>query len=344
MRGVKLSLEQKHLCNECGKDFKEQKNLEQHCKATGHKHNIEKEIECSNCNKKFKSIKDLKQHQEAKHSKIENQADSDSAKKKIDFTKLKESPLLKNKAVDKGKMNESEARFKEWLDHQVYNFYFLDQTTPTQSEQFKTIASRPDFLIKLADNKHIYVDVKEKQLYTETETFTFYKETQERLATFEERFNIPVWIAMSTRPEAFRVWHFISLNKITKKGELHKDKDGIEFFTIDLKKCFTFGWKDTLNKIVSKVDKVKKIQSKFTNDLMKKLEEHDTELKKIKRQRREDKKKLQNEIDEIKANYLVKPSVKLKQFQEEVTELVSENVKKMKEGLKKTFKKKSDND
>ncbi len=83
---------------------------------------------------------------------------------------------------------------------------------------------------------------------------------------------------------------------------------------------------------------------------MKKLDEHETELRKLKDQRREDKEKLQKEIDEIKANYLVKPSVALKQFQEEVTEMisevneiVSENVKKMKEGLKKTFKKKSSN-
>ncbi len=143
----------------------------------------------------------------------------------MDSSSLKESPSSKNKAVNRGNMNESETRFKEWLDHQVYNFYFLDQTTPTQSEQFKTIASRPDFHIKLAENKHIYVDVKEKQLYTETETFTFYKDTQERLATFEEKFNIPVWIAISTRPDAFRIWHFISLNKITEKGKLHKDKD-----------------------------------------------------------------------------------------------------------------------
>ena len=186
------------------------------------------------------------------------------------------------------------------------------------------------------------MDVKEKRLYPETETFTFYKDTHERLATFEERFNIPVWIAITTKPDAFRIWHLISLNKITEKGELHKDKDGVEFFTIDLKKCFTFGWKDTLNKIVSKVDEVKEIQSKFTAGLMRKLDEHDRELKNLKRQRREDKKKLEMEIDKIKANYLVKPSVKLKQFQEEINELVSENVKKMMEGFKKTFKKKSD--
>ncbi len=235
-----------------------------------------------------------------------------STKKEIEPSNLKERPSLKNKAVDKGNMNESETRFKEWLNHQVYNFYFLDQTTSTQSEQFKSSASRPDFLIKLAENKHIYVDVKEKRLYTETETFTFYKETQERLATLEDRFNIPVWIAISTRPDAFRIWHFISLNKITEKGELHKDKDGQEFFTINLKKCFTFGWKDTLNKKVSKVDEVKEIQSEFTSDLLRKLEVPEAELRKLKRQRREDKKKIQKEIEEIKKNYLVKPSVVLK--------------------------------
>ena len=47
-----MSLEQKYLCSECGKNFKEQKNLEQHCKATGHKHNTENKIHCPDCNKK----------------------------------------------------------------------------------------------------------------------------------------------------------------------------------------------------------------------------------------------------------------------------------------------------
>ena len=118
-----MSLEQEYLCNDCGKPFKEQKKLEQHCKDTGHKSNIEKKIGCPDGNKKFKSAEDLIRHQGDKHSKIDVQSDLASAKKEMEASKLKESPSPKKKAVDKGNMNESETRFKEWLDHQMYNFY-----------------------------------------------------------------------------------------------------------------------------------------------------------------------------------------------------------------------------
>ncbi len=129
---------------------------------------------------------------------------------------------------------------------------------------------------------------------------------------------------------------------VIEKGELHTDKNGNEFLTVGVKKCFTFGWKDTLNKIVSKVNEIKEIQSKVTARLMKKLEEHDRDLRDLKRKRREDKKKLEIEIDKIKADYLVKPSVKLKQFQEDFNEMVSDGVKKVMDGFKKTFKIKDD--
>lgn len=309
---------------------------------------IEKKIKCPYCPKKFKSTKDLEQHKRDVHSKESKEIESIKAeiekKQPVKIEVISENPTEEEKPIEKGKMNDSEAKFKEWLDHQGYNFYFLDQTTSTQSEQFKTIASRPDFAIKLADDKLIYVDVKEKHLYTETETFTFYKETHERLSTFEEKFSIPVWIAISTKQDAFRIWHFISINKIKEKGVLSKDKDDQLYYIIDLKKCYTFGWKDALDKILSKVDELKEIPSDFTKDLMLKLDENDNELKKLKRERRKDKKELQREIDEIKENYLVKPSVKLKQIQKEVNEIVSENVKKMKEGFKKTFKRKSEDE
>ncbi len=175
-----MELEKKYICSKCGRLFKRQEDLDRHCKATGH--NVEKDIDCPFCNKKFKSQKDLKQHQKTKHPQ--------------DIDKSNAVPIkaekVSSKNLEKGKMNESEARFKEWLDHQVYNFYYLDQTSPTQPEQFKNIVTRPDFFIKLTENKHIYVDVKEKQLYTDTESFTLYKETIERLLAFEEELNAPV--------------------------------------------------------------------------------------------------------------------------------------------------------
>ena len=120
-------------------------------------------------------------------------------------------------------MNESEGIFKEWLDTQGYPFVFIDQTPITQSEGFKNKTSRPDFFIKLDNGSYIIaVDIKQRTLHTKFNTFPINKKTQDRLASFELDFNIPVWVAFTTEANAMKVWHWIGIKEIINLGKLLK--------------------------------------------------------------------------------------------------------------------------
>jgi len=341
--------EKPFFCTDCGKMFKQQQDLENHCKSTGHTY--QEKVDCPYCNRNFGSNQALKQHIHDKHSKESFPLIPEpNIKDQIVEQNENAAAVSENmhNGVPSSKMNESEEAFKDWLDNNGYLYFFIDQTPPTQAEQFKTVASRPDFLIKLDDSKYIYVDVKQKRLYTETETFTFYKHTQERLSAFEAEFGGPIWIAISTKEDAYRIWHLISLEEIKKTSELLEDSNGESFYTIDLKRCYTFGWQDALDKLMDKVEEISAQQSKLSEEMRAKLEESDTEIKKLKRERRKDKRKFEKEIKKIKSDYMVKPGVKLKEIQKDVAEKVSEgmeelskNVKKFVKDVKNTFKKKT---
>ena len=344
-----MSKEKPFFCPECGKMFKKQQDLANHCKSTGHKY--QDKIDCPYCNRNFGSNQALKQHIHDTHPKesfplipepVSNQPLIEQKENALSISEDAKS------GAQQSKMNESEEAFKDWLDNNGYLYFFIDQTSPTQAEQFKTVASRPDFLIKLDENKYIYVDVKQKRLYTETETFTFYKHTQERLSAFEAEFGGPVWIAISTKEDAYRIWHLISLEDIIDSGNLLEDSNGEPFYTIDLKRCYTFGWQDALDKLMDKVEELSETQTKLSEEMRARMEESDTEIKKLKRERRKDKRKFEKEIKKIKSDYMVKPGVKLKEIQKDINEKVSEgveqlskNMKKFVEDVKNTFKKKT---
>ncbi len=232
-------------------------------------------------------------------------------------------------------MNESEGMFKEWLDTQGYPFVFIDQSNITQSEKFINKTARPDFFIKLDNNKIIAVDIKQRTLNTKYNTFNVNKKTQDRLASFELDFNIPVWIAFTTEANAMKVWHWIGINEINNLGKLLKVQNR-EFWAINIEKCDILGWKDDLEKISSKLPLKTEFddsQKAFISEILNMLAINDTELKKLIRERRKEQKRLEKRIGKVERDYMVKPSVFIKKLQKDI----NEKVKKLKEKLSKTF-------
>ena len=232
-------------------------------------------------------------------------------------------------------MNESEGMFKEWLDTQGYPFVFIDQTNITQSEGFINKASRPDFFITLDNGNIIAVDIKQRTLHTKFKTFKLNKKTQDRLASFESDFNIPVWVVFTTEANVMKVWHWIGINEINNIGKLLKVKNS-EFWAIVIEKCDTIGWKDDLEKVTSRLPlqtESHASQEAFFSEILKKMAKNDTELKKLIRERRKEQKRLEKRIGKVERDYMVKPSVFFKKLQKNI----NEKVKKMKEKLSKTF-------
>ena len=233
-------------------------------------------------------------------------------------------------------MNESEGIFKEWLDDKGYPFVFIDQTNITQPEEFKNKISRPDFFITLYNGKVVAVDIKKRTLNTKFKSFPINKEIQERLASFESVFKIPVWVAITTEADALKVWHWIAISEITSLGELVRAPNK-EFWAINIEKCDTVGWKDDLEKISNKLPlqtKIREPQDAFLSEILKLLTKNDTEMKKLIRERRKEQKRLEKRIGKVERDYMVKPSVMFKKLQKNI----NERVKKMKEKLSKTFR------
>ena len=232
-------------------------------------------------------------------------------------------------------MNESEEKFKEWLDTKGYPFVFIDQTNITQSEGFINKASRPDFFITLDNDNIIAIDIKQRTLNTKFNTFPINKEIQDKLASFELAFKIPVWVVFTTEANAMKLWHWIGINEIIDIGKLLKVKNS-EFWAVSIEKCDTIGWKDDLEKITSRFPlqtESHASQEAFLSEILKMMASNDTELKKLTRERRKEQKRLEKRIGKVERDYMVKPSVFFKKLQKDI----NEKVKKMKEKLSKTF-------
>ncbi len=91
------------------------------------------------------------------------------------------------------------------------------------------------------------------------------------------------------------------------------------------------------NQIPQESEKLNATQQDFLNIILKMMETNDNELKRSIRKRRKEQKKLEKRIETVERDYMVKPTVFLKQIQKDINEKVSETFKKMKEKLSKTF-------
>ncbi len=149
-----------------------------------------------------------------------------------------------------GVENVAEEKFIEWLEHKKYAYVYLEQSKETFSKLFRGIAKRPDFFVLIDSIGLIAVDVKDREIYKDYETFVVDdKKDVQKLEEFERIFKIPVWFAFSNEEVSYRTWYWISLNNVLKiepkpnsiKGELFRD--------IPITNCKTLGWNDGLGKL-----------------------------------------------------------------------------------------------
>lgn len=154
--------------------------------------------------------------------------------------------------------NDSEQKFKEWLEYKKYSYIYFDQGQDTFSSLFVNNVKRPDFLVLIDSIGLIAVDVKSRKKLIEYKNngksegrFTLNEnEDTQKLLAFERRFRIPVWIVFCLETGGIEVWHWISLSEIVEqfalvdKPEIHRPFRGIP-----IKSCKTIGWDDGLFKL-----------------------------------------------------------------------------------------------
>ena len=77
--------------------------------------------------------------------------------------------------------NNSEQRFKEWLENKGYAYLYIDQSLDCFSSLFKGVTKRPDFLVVINSIGIIAVDVKERIIYEKYESFVIDEEEIQNL-------------------------------------------------------------------------------------------------------------------------------------------------------------------
>lgn len=146
--------------------------------------------------------------------------------------------------------NNSELRFKEWLENKGYAYLYIDQSIDCFSSLFKGITKRPDFLVVINSIGIIAVDVKERKISDKYESFVIDEEEIQKLLSFERVFRIPLWLAFSVEAVQFRTWYWVSLSEVVEKVSLNtRTKDDKPFRPIPMKMCKTIGWESGLSSL-----------------------------------------------------------------------------------------------
>ena len=148
--------------------------------------------------------------------------------------------------------NAGEQEFIEWLNCNDLPFIYVEQSLETYSRHFQNKIKRPDFHIVIHGLGVIAVDVKcqpfKKDIY---KTFTLGQDEYDRLQSYSQNFNIPVWIVYASRPKNIDAWHWLNIRHFEEVAELRENsKDHTSFYVIDVKACKTLGITDQLGKIL----------------------------------------------------------------------------------------------
>jgi len=157
---------------------------------------------------------------------------------------------------DKEKGNETEIRFKEWLDKNKIPYLYLQQDTQTLSLAFKKYFSgkRPDFLILIPNLGFIFVDTKYKKLNLEYKTYPIDTEETKKYSSIQRKFNLNIWYVLSNEDSDYKTWLWIPISKVFESGTLIHTSNisGEEFYAIPPEEFIQIGFNDSLDRLFSK--------------------------------------------------------------------------------------------
>ena len=157
---------------------------------------------------------------------------------------------------DKEKGNETEIKFKEWLDKHNIPYLYLQQDTQTLSPAFKKYFSgkRPDFLILIPHLGFIFVDTKYKKLNPEYKTYPIDAEETKKYSSIQRKFNLNIWYVLSNEGFDYKTWLWIPISKVFESGKLmHTSRmSGMEFYAIPPEGFIQIAVNDSLDRLFSK--------------------------------------------------------------------------------------------
>jgi len=157
---------------------------------------------------------------------------------------------------DKEKGNETERKFKEWLDKNNIPYLYLQQDTQTLSNAFKKYFSgkRPDFLILIPHLGFIFVDTKYKKINHEYKTYPLDADETKKYSSIQRKFNLSIWYVLSSEDSDYKTWLWIPISKVFESGILiHTSRvSGMEFYAIPPEEFIQIANNNSLDRLFSK--------------------------------------------------------------------------------------------
>ena len=155
----------------------------------------------------------------------------------------------------KRKSNETELRFKDWLDKHSIPYMYIQQDTETFSSVFKKYSSGkgPDFMVLVPHFGLIFIDVKYKKLNKEFKTFPFDSDETKKYSRLQREFNLHIWFVLSNEEYDYKTWFWIPVSKILEEGipKYVSKKSQSDFFAVPPTKFIQMSVDDSLDRLFS---------------------------------------------------------------------------------------------
>lgn len=163
---------------------------------------------------------------------------------------------MKISEENKKKGNDTERKFKEWLEHHNIPYLYLQQDTETLSLAFKKYfnGKRPDFLILIPNLGFIFVDVKYKKLNPEFKTYPIDSEETKNYSSLQRKFSLNIWYVLSNEDFDYKTWLWIPISKVLESGMpiFTSSKSKMEFYAVPPSEFIQIAIDDSLDRLLSK--------------------------------------------------------------------------------------------
>lgn len=148
--------------------------------------------------------------------------------------------------------NETEEKFKEWLDHHGVAWHYIDQSPTSFAAIFRGLdIKRPDFSVttKLGE---IAIDVKSRRLQEKYNSVLLDSADDiEKYRNYQKLYNCPLYFVFHLEGTDYSEFYWINLqdvlDKTTKRISGHS---GEPFRPIPLELCTKITWEDNLSKLL----------------------------------------------------------------------------------------------
>ena len=155
------------------------------------------------------------------------------------------------------KGDEAEFMFQKWLDKHNIPYFYIKQDKETFSSALDAmfLGKRPDFMVLIPNFGFIFVDVKNRSLYKDYETYPLDTAETKKYSSLQRRFNMHIWYAISNRDYGYKTWLWIPISKVMESGKIPQhtsSKSREDFYAVPLEEFIQISDDDSLDKLFSK--------------------------------------------------------------------------------------------